>query len=108
MKATMEDDRNQPATKGDLLDMRSEFNGNLLDMRNVLDGNLLSLKDELIEAIRDGQTEVLRAFYGFSQTVLDRFKEQDETEAAIKRRMATLESRVFEIEKRLNIPPSGI
>jgi len=30
-------------------------------------------------AIRDSQTEVLNAFYGFTQTVQARFQEQDQT-----------------------------
>jgi hypothetical protein len=93
----MDDERAKAATKGDLIELEAKF-----------DGKLSQLKDDLVEAIRDGQTEVLRAFYGFSQTVLDRFKEQDQTEAGLKRRMATIESRIFEIEKRLNMPPSGI
>lgn len=79
-----EQDRNAPATKGDLMDLRSE----------------------LVEAIHDSQTEVLRAFYGFTQTIQDRFAEQDQTEAGLKRRISTLESRILEIEKRLNMPPS--
>jgi hypothetical protein len=93
----MDDERAKAATKGDLIELEAKF-----------DGKLSQLKDDLVEAIRDSQTEVLRAFYGFSQTVLDRFKEQDQTEAGLKRRMATIESRIFEIEKRLNMPPSGI
>jgi hypothetical protein len=81
----MADDRNSPATKGDLAD----------------------LKDELVEAVRDIQTETLKAFYGFTQTIQDRFKESDDSEAAIKRRITTLESRILEVEKRLNLPPDG-
>jgi len=50
----MVDDRNSPATKGDLTDLRIE-----------LKSELANQKDELIEAIRDSQTEVLKAFYGF-------------------------------------------
>jgi hypothetical protein len=76
----MVDDRDSPATKGDLSDLRIE-----------LKSELANQKDELIEAIRDSQTEVLKAFYGFSHTVQDRFKESDDSEAAIKRRMTTLE-----------------
>lgn len=47
----MDEERSKPATKGDLTD----------------------LEDRLVETIRDSQTEVLKAFYGFSQTVLERF-----------------------------------
>jgi hypothetical protein len=81
----MVEDRDSPATKGGLAD----------------------LKDELIESIRDIQTVTLKAFYGFAQTIQDRFKENDDSEAAIKRRMTTLESRILEVEKRLNLPPNA-
>ncbi len=92
----MVDDRNSPATKGDLADLTTE-----------LKSELANQKDELVEAIRDSQTEVLKAFYGFSHTVQDRFKEGDDSESAIKRRMTTLESRILEVEKRLNLPPNA-
>ncbi len=92
----MVDDRSSPATKGDFYDLRAELKKDLADQR-----------DELIESIRDIQTETLKAFYGFTQTIQDRFKESDDSEAAIKRRMTTLESRMLEVEKRLNLPPSA-
>lgn len=114
----MTDDRNSPATKGDLAGLRTELKGDISDLRTELKGDISDLKmelksdlakqkDELIEAIRDSQTEVLKAFYGFSQTIQDRFKENDDSEAAIKRRMTTLESRILEVEKRLNMPPNA-
>ena len=96
----MDIDRNAPATKGDVLDLREE-------LTQEFKQGLTGLRDELVEAIHDGQTELLRAFYGFTQTVQARFAEQDQTEAALKRRIGTLESRILEIEKRLNIPPSA-
>jgi hypothetical protein len=69
--------------------------------------DLLNLKDEIVETMRDVQTEILTAFYGFSQTIQDRFKENDAIEASFKRRLTTLESRLLEIEKRLNLPPAA-
>jgi hypothetical protein len=66
-------------------------------------GDLLELKDELVKAIRISQSDSLRGFYSFSQTIQDRFQEWDQTEANVKRRLTNLESRTFEIEKQLNI-----
>ena len=97
----MDEDRNAPATKGDLLDMRD-------GLRQEISGQISGLRDELVEAIHDSQTEVLRAFYGFSQTIQARFAQQDQTEAALKQRLTVIESRVLEIEKRLNMPPGGV
>lgn len=81
----MEDERSTPATRGELLDVR----------------------DSLVEAVYDSKTEILKAIYGFTETVQNRFQEMDQTEASIKRRMTTLESRILEIERRLNIPPAA-
>jgi hypothetical protein len=92
----MSDDRVNPATKGDLLDLRSEFKS-----------DLQSLRDELIEVIRDSQTETLRTFYGFTQTIQTRFQDQDLTEASLKRRMTVIEERLLAVEKRLNMPPAA-
>jgi hypothetical protein len=90
----------EPATKADLLELKDE-------LRAEFKSDLAEVKDELIEAFRDGQTEMLRAFYGFMQTVQDRFKEDDDRDAALRRRMTTLESRLLAIEKRLDLPPGN-
>jgi hypothetical protein len=81
----MDDDRNAPATKGDLAELEAR----------------------LTEVIRDAQTETLRAFYGFVETVQTRFKAQDDTEAGLKKRLTVLEERVLEVEKKLLMPPAA-
>jgi hypothetical protein len=81
-----------PATKGDLEDVRAEMRG---------------MEERLVEAIRDNQTEILRAFYGFTQSVQQRFKEADDTESSLRKRMTILESRLLEVERRLNMPPAA-
>jgi hypothetical protein len=57
--------------------------------------------------MRDVQTEMLGAFYGFMETIQARFKEQDDTEAGLKKRLTILEGRLLEVEKRLNMPPAA-
>jgi len=64
-------DRDNPATKGDLDD----------------------LKAEVIEAIREDQMKIFKGLYSFADTVQGRYRGSDDGEAAIKRRMTTLESR---------------
>jgi hypothetical protein len=97
-------DRNAPATKGDLEDVRAELKGDIAGVRTEMG----AMEERLIERIHDAQTEILRAFYGFGQSVQNRFKEQDATEASLKQRMTGLEGRIFEIEKRLNLPPNAV
>jgi hypothetical protein len=81
----MNDDRNAPATKGDLAELEAR----------------------LIEVIRDTQTETLKAFYGFVESVQTRFKAQDDTEAGLKRRLTIVEERLLEVEKKLLMPPAA-
>jgi hypothetical protein len=107
----MEIDRKAPATKGDIVDLDVRIED--LDQRVAdLDQRIEMLRTEvqhgyndLREAIRDTQTEVLRAFYSFAQTHSKRFGELEVNEAAIRSRLGTIEDRLLELERRVNTPP---
>ena len=77
----MEDDRNEPATKGDIADLRADMRsmegrlvsveGRLVSVEGRLvsvEGRLVSMEDRLVETLRDTQTEMLKAFYNFATT----------------------------------------
>ncbi len=49
----MENDRNAPATKGDVADIRDAIQ---------------SMEERLVEAFRDSQTKLLKAFYKFAES----------------------------------------
>ena len=63
--------------------------------------------DELTETFRDIQTELLKAFYAFAETNQNRLTENERVTAALRERMSMLESRLIQVEKRLNIPPAA-
>ncbi len=85
------DNGNEPATKGDIQQLRSEFQHGF---------------DELKESMRDGQTELLRAFYSYTQSNNERLSAVEQDSVPVRKRLAILESRITEVEKRLNLPPS--
>jgi hypothetical protein len=111
----------ETASKADIVDLRSE----LLGVKDELRSEFLRVTDQLRarmedqesrleerlerlqESIRVSQTEVLKAVYGFTQSIQSRLEGSDQTEASLKRRMASIEGRVLEIEKRLNLPPAA-
>ena len=76
------EDRNAPATKGDLLD----------------------LKDHLVEAIRDSQAEVLKAFYSFAESNRNRVAHLEGNQGTLITRVGTLEDRMLELERKMNFP----
>ena len=77
------DDRTAPATKGDIADT----------------------EERIVELLRDVETKLLNAFYGYAKSNDKRVLEAEGNEAILRSRLATLETRVTEIEGRLNIPP---
>ena len=71
----MEDDRNAPATKGDIAETRQEIK---------------AMEDRLVESFRDGQTELLKAFYNFAESNTKRVAQNEVNEAANRSRIETL------------------
>lgn len=86
------DDSREPATKQDVADVRTEMQ---------------AMEDRLIEAIRDGQTELLKAFYSVTESNNKRLSQSEANELADRGRIEALERRVTELEKRLNLPPAA-
>lgn len=83
------DDLNAPATKGDL--------------QQAIQG----LEERLTETMRDIQTEMLKAFYNYAQSADLRMKDNETVAHGVRERLAVVESRLMEIEKRLNMPPAA-
>ena len=85
-------DSNAPATKQDIQMLRSEFQHGF---------------DELKETVRDAQTELLKAFYNYAQSNDERVGGAAQESATLKKRLAIVESRITEVERRLNFPPQS-
>jgi hypothetical protein len=76
-------ERNAAATKGDLADMKAE----------------------ILESMRDVETKLLNAFYGYTKNNDKRILETEANESVLRMRMGVLEMRVTDVEERLNRPP---
>ena len=61
--------------------------------------------DDLKETLRDVQTELLKAFYNFAQSVELKLKDGEVADFLTKQRMTVIETRQTEMERRLNTPP---
>jgi len=115
----MAEDFNAPATKGDIQQLRDEMRNFATktdlerfatkeDLKSFsTKDDLQDLRDGLIEQMRDIQTELLQAFYGYTTTTDAKLKESAVADMALRERLTAVESRVTEIEKRLNQPPAA-
>ena len=89
----MDEDRNAPATKGDLC-----------DGCDLLSAEIVAVKEELLAAICKSRREIVAAFEEAAQDIRDRAVLPIQAETAHR---PPLESWILGIEKRLNIPPSA-
>jgi uncharacterized coiled-coil protein SlyX len=94
---------NRPATKNDLNQLRTELHGDTDELRTELRGDITKLRgdmdrlrDELVEKMRDMQTEVLRAFHDWARPIEIRLRSLPH----IEERLGMLEERVTAIEQR--------
>ena len=85
-------DGNDYVTKQDIEQLRSEFQHGF---------------DDLKETMRDMQTEMLKAFYNFAESNNKRLAQNEVNEIANRARIETIERRLTEVEKRLDIPPAA-
>ena len=84
----------QPATKKDLEELRQD------------------LLERVQEMIRDAQTEILRGFEGYAKASEARLRRLETSyvtlhadDAAMNERLANVESRLLEVEKKLTLRP---
>ena len=101
----------KPVTRAEL---KIELEATKAELKAELKTELVALRAELQDSIRDSQTEILRAIHGYveaSEARLVRLERNDktraETEFDVNRRLAALEVRLFEIERRLIIGGKG-
>jgi phosphoenolpyruvate-protein kinase (PTS system EI component) len=111
----------EPASKQDIELLRSEVRSEIGQLRSEFEQARSEVRsefeqvrsefhhefDELKETIRDSQTEILRAFYGYTQTTDAKLKEGEQSDMALRQRLTAVESRILEVEKRLNMPPAA-
>jgi hypothetical protein len=99
---------NQPATKADLTVLDSKIDTLATEVNEkleVLRGEMNHNYADLVERFSDGQTALMKAFYSYAQGNNKRSAELEGNEGAFRSRLATMEDRLLEVEKRLNMPP---
>jgi len=66
--------------------------------------DLQALEERLTETIRDAQTEVRKAFYGFAESNRQRVAQLEGNQGALITRIGVLEDRMLQLERKINFP----
>jgi hypothetical protein len=90
---------NEPATKQDIAAVKLDIEQFRTETNHQY--------NDLLETIRDSETKLLQAFYSYAASNDKRVTQQDANIAVFLSRMSTFETRLLEVEKRLNMPPAA-
>ncbi len=96
--------------RSELAQVRSEARSEFAQVRSEMEqlgSEVHHGYDDLKETMRDVQTEILQAFYGYTQTTDAKLREGEQSDMALRQRLTAVESRILEVEKRLNMPPAA-
>jgi hypothetical protein len=85
---------NQPATKQDIADVRTEMKA-----------EMKAMEDRLIKAFRGSQTELLKAFYSFTESNRQRVSQLEGNQSSLITRVGALEDRMTDLQLRTITPP---
>jgi phage shock protein A len=97
---------NEPATKQDIADLEQKIGEIKTDMEQLRSEMNHGYRD-VVERLDDIATRMLTAFYNVAETHGRRLADLDSSDAGLRSRLSTVESRIMEIEKRLNLPPAA-
>jgi aminopeptidase N len=111
----MADDRNAPATKGDIEDLREDLRGEMKEQIGtirsemqesaaMLRSEMQHMHDDFLEQARHAETRLLQAFYAFAQSSQERLTLAERDAAGLKDRMALYEQRLIDLERKVNFP----
>ena len=84
--------------------LRAEFKQDLASFESGLDTKLREFERRMEVHLEDMQGKMMTAIYRLAETMLVRLADIERSDSIFKQRLATLEERLTELEKRLNIP----
>ncbi len=99
------DNGHEPATKADLTQLGQPLRSEMAEQTEQLCSDIRQMFAELKQTLRDGQTELLKVIYSFAHSIDMGLKGTDIDGFMLRQRLTAVESRVTEIERRINLPP---
>jgi hypothetical protein len=93
----MADIRYAPPTRGDLDEIKTGLSARFETFENRME-----------TLLQQAEEKVLNAVFRLAETMQQRLIQAESVQAAFNMRLATLEERITELEKRLSLPPRRV
>ncbi len=98
-------DNTDPATKGDLTNLRIELKSDMADLRTELKSDMNELEFRVMDRMETIETRLLTAFQQWAVPVNARLRKLEAGDGMLDERLAMIEERLMTVERRLGAPP---
>jgi len=102
------EDRKAPVTKADFTDLAQELRQEMIDLKLAVNTRLQELEQRVEQQLGDVGTRIVTTVFQLAEALQSRLTDVERSDATLKHRLAMLEERLTELEKRLNIPPQRV
>jgi len=104
---------NEPATKADLQAVEQRLDQKLQDLEQKLEDfkvevntRFQEFEHRMEQQLSEMEGRILTSIYRLAESSQQRITQGEVNQASVNARLATFETRLTEIEKRLNMPPT--
>ena len=102
------EDRKAPATKTDFDDLGQELRQEMIDLKLAVNTRLQEFEQRVEQQLGEIGTRIVTTVFQIAEALQSRLTDVERSDATLKHRLAMLEERLTELEKRLNIPPQRV
>ena len=97
------DNGHEPATRADLAALEQRLGS---EMKSLV-SDMKTMEERLVEAFRDSQTEVRKAFYSYAESADLKMRDGAASDSNLRERLSVVERRLTDLERKVNFPNHG-
>ena len=102
------EERKGPATKSDFAAFSEELRQDMMDLKLAVNTRIQDFEQRLEQQLGDVATRLVTTIFQLAEALQSRLTDVERSDANMKHRLAMLEERLTELEKRLNLPPQRV
>src|SRR5262245_29093867 len=98
-------ERTSPATRADFAELGEEIRQGMSDLKLAVNTRIHEFEQRADQQLGDIATRLLTTIFHLAEALQSRLMDVERSDANVKHRLAMLEERLTELEKKLALPP---
>ena len=96
-----------PATRGDLANLRGELKGDIEDFKVEVNTRFHEFEHRMEQLLHDMEGRIITSNYRLADSINARLTQEERESVSFKSRLAIIEDRLTDLERRVNMPPQA-